>query len=70
MPDGNPAPPRPLRPEALISEMSYRSLSVQPSETMIEHLAYPIMPLQYNLLCLIPISIFLSTLQIRAMVPI
>jgi len=31
MPDGNPAPPRPRSPEALISEMSYRGLSVMHS---------------------------------------
>ena len=70
MPEGNPAPPRPRRPEALISEMSYHIPSAYHLRFLAPPLTYPIMTLQYYLLGLIPIPILHRTLQICAMMSV
>ena len=70
IPEGNPAPPRPRRPEALISEII--CIQCQPIALLgpSNCSTYPIMTLQDNFLRLVPISVFLRTGQIRSMVAI
>lgn len=68
MPEGKPAPPRPRRPEALISEMIYQdSMSQTPQ---VSWRTYPVMAFQDYLLRLVPIAIFHRTLQICPMVAV
>lgn len=81
-PDGKPAPPLPLNPEALISETIYNNfkrkllairIKVAPIPFSIPikgSATHPVMALKYDFLRLIPIATFHRTLQIRAMSPI
>lgn len=66
-PEGKPAPPRPRRPDALISEMIC-SQSAQLTESFAS--THPVVALEYNLLCLVPVSVFHGALQVRAMVAV
>jgi hypothetical protein len=67
-PEGKPAPPRPRKPEALISEMicirqPYPSI-LSPDHT------HPFVALEQDLLRLMPVAILLRALQVRPVVSI
>ena len=71
IPDGNPAPPRPRRPEALISAMSWQAhISIAIDHARHHKPTNPVMTFQYYLLRLIPVAVLHCTLQIGAMMPI
>ena len=67
-PDGNPAPPRPRSPDALISEMicnlsHYDDAIIGPAPAACAH---PIVTLEDDLLRLVPVSVILGRLKISS----
>jgi hypothetical protein len=67
-PEGKPAPPRPRRPDALISEMI---CTRQPSPyTLSPVYTHPFVALEQDLLRLVPIAVLLRALQVRPVVSI
>ena len=70
MPEGKPAPPRPRRPEALISDMIFSETCQQLDQKANPRMYYPVMALQYDFLCLVPIAILLRALQVCTVVAI
>ena len=66
-PEGKPAPPRPRRPDALISEMICSQSAQLPASFASTH---PVVALEYDLLCLVPVSVFHGALQVRTMVAV
>jgi hypothetical protein len=67
-PEGKPAPPRPRRPDALISEMIYIR---QPSPYALSPVyTHPVMSLEQDLLRLVPITVLLRALQVRPVVSV
>jgi hypothetical protein len=66
-PEGKPAPPRPRRPEALISEMICTCQHI-PARHVVR--SYPVVALEQNLLGLVPVAVFHGALDVRAMVAV